>query len=86
MLCAVGKRQSPGRCEHSGVRKKLTMLNRVFRKDLTEMVRAEKRLEGTIRGSHVDILQRRNSRYTGPKVGVYKVCSMISKVILGRPE
>lgn len=31
-------------------------LNRVFRKDLTEMVTVEKRLEGTIRGSHADIL------------------------------
>lgn len=87
MLCAVEKRRSPDRCERSGVRKKPATLNRVFRKDLTEMVREEKRHEGTIRGSHVAILQRRNSRYTGPKVGVYKVCSMISKkVILGGPE
>ena len=79
MLCAVEKRRSPDRCERSGVRKKPATLNRVFRKDLTEMVREEKRHEGTIRGSHVAILQRRNSRYTGPKVGVYKVCSMISR-------
>ena len=69
------------------MRKKLTTLNRVFRKDLPEMVSEEKRLKGTIRGSHVDILQRRSSRYKGPKLGVCKVCSMISKeVILGGPE
>lgn len=74
--------QSPGRWERSGVRKTLTTLNRVFRKDLTEMVTVEKRLEGTIRGSHVDILQRRNSRYEGPKVGVCKVCSMISTEVI----
>lgn len=73
MLCAVEKRRSPGRCERSGVRKRLATLNRVFRKDLTEMLREEKRHEGTIRGSHVDILQRRSSRYTGPKVGVYSL-------------
>ena len=36
------------------MREKLTTLNRAFREDLTEMVTLEKRLEGTIRGSHVD--------------------------------
>ena len=74
--------QSPGRWERSGVRKKLTTLNRVFRKDLTEMATVEKRLEGTLRGSHADTLQRRNSRYEGPKVEVHKVCSMISKEVI----